>query len=132
MNWYEFYKDLTYYLRRHFENAKNVGFIDVRKGNFTKGKVTNKFIENLKLYIKFETLGIDLNGERLKYNFNEDKSKNDICKVEINGEEITLGYSEIRALSYNWQFFVSVDKIYYYIEKFSKYKQEIFKKMKRE
>ena len=93
MNGYEFYKDLTYYSRRHFENSKNIGFIDVRKGNFTKGKVSSKFMENLKLYIKFATLGIDLNGEKVKYNFNEDKSTNDICKVEIDGEEITLGYS---------------------------------------
>ncbi len=61
MNWYEFKKDLTYYSRRHFENAKNIGFIDVRKGNFTKGKVSNKFMENLKLYIKFATLGAYLN-----------------------------------------------------------------------
>ena len=49
MNGHEFYKDLTYYSRRHFENAKNIGFIDIRKGNFTKGKVSNKFMENLKL-----------------------------------------------------------------------------------
>lgn len=119
MNGYEFYKDLTYYSRKHFENAKNVGFIDVRKGSYTKGKVSNKFIENLKIYIKFATVGFDLNGEKVKYNFNEDKSTNDICKVEIDGEEITLGYSEIRVLSSNGQVFASPDKIYYYIEKFS-------------
>ena len=76
-------------------------------------------MENLKLYIKFATLGVDLNGEKVKYNFNEDKSTNDICKVEIDGEEITLGYSEIRVLSSNGQVFASPDKIYYYIEKFS-------------
>lgn len=119
MNGHEFYKDLTYYSRRHFENAKNIGFIDIRKGNFTKGKVSNKFMENLKLYIKFATVGFDLNGEKVKYNFNEDKSTNDICKVEIDGEEITLGYGEIRVLSSNGQVFASPDKIYYYIEKFS-------------
>ncbi len=81
MNGYEFYKDLTYYSKRHFENAKNLVFIDIRKGNFTKGKISNKFMENLKLYIKFATLGACLNVERVKYNFNEDKSTNDICKV---------------------------------------------------
>ena len=119
MNGYEFYKDLTYYSRKHFENAKNVGFIDVRKGNYTKGKVSNKFIENLKIYIKFATVGFNLNGEKIKYNFNEDKSTNDICKVDIDGEEVTLGYSEIRVLSSNGQVYASPDKIYYYIEKFS-------------
>ncbi len=65
MNLYEFYKDLTYYLRRNFENAKNIGFIDVRKGNFTKGKVSNKFMENLKLYIKFATLGAYMNFTKI-------------------------------------------------------------------
>ncbi|MBS5794959.1 MAG: ankyrin repeat domain-containing protein [Clostridiales bacterium] len=119
MNGYEFYKDLTYYSRKHFENAKNVGFIDVRKGSYTIGKVSNKFIENLKIYIKFATVGFDLNGEKIKYNFNEDKATNDICKVEIDGQEITLGYSEIRVLSSNGQVYASPDKIYYYVEKFS-------------
>lgn len=46
----EFYKDLTYYPLTHFENAKNIEFINIEKGEYDVGKVSEKFKENLKWF----------------------------------------------------------------------------------
>lgn len=104
----EHYKDLTYYSFHHFENALNIGWIN-ETAPYTKGKVTEIFLEKLKEYIIHPFNSI--RGYR----------KCDLCncnsfKVCVSNQEINLGYSEIRVISQNGkQRFAAPDMIYHYI-----------------
>ncbi|GFN30963.1 DUF7919 family protein [Paenibacillus xylaniclasticus] len=48
----EYFKDLTYYSLHQFENAQNIGWIDVTNDSYVKGDIPDDFIENLELYTK--------------------------------------------------------------------------------
>ena len=60
MNYYE---DGTYYSLQHFENAKNIGWIDL-ESDFNKGKVSEKVIENLWKFLDYPVNVIRTNNKK--------------------------------------------------------------------
>ncbi|MEW4370450.1 ankyrin repeat domain-containing protein [Paenibacillus kandeliae] len=78
-----FYEDLTYYSEDHFEHSQNIGWLDTNK-EFPRAKPSFEFIEALYEYIKCP--------------FNKQRHSHP-TSFEYRGNEIKLGYSEIRVLS---------------------------------
>ncbi|WP_025698332.1 ankyrin repeat domain-containing protein [Paenibacillus durus] len=99
------YKDLTCYSLQHFENAKNVGWIN-KKEDFHKGSVTKEFIEKLWGYIK--------------YPLNTVRDANESKVMLFNGEKVTLGFSEIRVMSEDGKNrFAAPDLIFQYVMEYN-------------
>ncbi len=107
----ELYKDLTYYSFDHFENAYNVGWVDIDKEkNELYG--CNEIIERL---IPF-----------LKYPLNTIRSLSDIKKWTYAGEEYTLGFSELRIISDDRKVYAIPNTILYYISEKGYKPPEVF------
>ncbi|KRD58285.1 hypothetical protein ASE40_18300 [Flavobacterium sp. Root935] len=105
----EFYKDLTYYSKLHFENALNIGWIN-ETNTFIKGKTPDLFLQKLEEYIlePFNTTRGYLKC---------DLCKSDSFKISILNQDINLGFSEIRVISEDGkQRFAAPDMIYHYIK----------------
>lgn len=96
----DFYKDLTYYNRFHFENAQNVGFgrIGAEK---TQVRLPYGFMPRLLKYLKYP-----LNTARGGLP----------RRITIDGETYTLGFSEIRVLDKNGRVFAAPNDIVGYIQ----------------
>lgn len=94
------YKDLTYYSEDHFENAQNIGWLDEAK-EFPRAKPSLEFIDALYHYTQFP--------------FNKQRHAHSIS-LNYKGNELRLGYSEIRVLSHKSDFkFAAPDMIFKYV-----------------
>lgn len=96
----DFYQDLTYYNRFHYENAQNVGFgrIGTEK---TQVQLPYGFLPQLLKYLKYP-----LNTTRGGLP----------RRVTIDGENYTLGFSEIRVLGKDGRVFAAPNDIVGYIQ----------------
>ncbi|OAB45503.1 ankyrin repeat domain-containing protein [Paenibacillus glacialis] len=100
-----YFKDLTYYSLQHFENSKNVGWIN-KKADFYKGNVSEEFIKKLWEYIK--------------YPLNMVRDTNDSIVMTYNNEKVTLGFSEIRVLGEDCvKRFAAPDLIFQYVMEYN-------------
>lgn len=99
MNYYE---DCTYYSLQHFENAKNIGWIDL-ESDFNKGKVQKKVIENLWEFLDYPVNIIRTNSEKV---------------FTLNDKSRMIGFSEIRIPNKDFSMvYACPDAIIYYIQK---------------
>lgn len=91
----DYYKDLSYYSRFHFENAKNIGFAPKsQKKNATQ--LSEHFMPRLLKYLKYP-----LNSMR----------GGAFRTVEINNTLYTFGFSEIRVLDNKGCVYAAPDEI---------------------
>jgi hypothetical protein len=98
----EWFKDLTCYSLQHFENARNVGWINVNN-DFHNGAMPEEALEKLWEYIRNP--------------LHTQRAVSRTVPVSYRGEKRTLGYSEIRVLSKDGgRKFAAPDLIFYYIE----------------
>ncbi|GIP59740.1 ankyrin repeat domain-containing protein [Paenibacillus woosongensis] len=99
------YKDMTCYSLHHFENSKNVGWINI-KNDFHRASLSEEFVSNLWEYIR--------------YPLNVDRTSNDSVVVQYNKETKTLGFSEIRVISEDGLTkYAAPDLIFQYITQYS-------------
>ena len=99
MNYYE---DGTYYSLQHFENAKNIGWLDL-ESNFNKGKVLENVIENLWKFLDYPVNVIRTNNKKI---------------ITLNNKSKILGFSEIRVPNKDFsKVYACPDMIVYYIQK---------------
>lgn len=95
------FKDLTYYSYSHFENAFNIGWVELDK------KIGD-------LYECSEL--IDMLLPYLEYQLNKVRSISNVKKWNYNDEEYILGFSEFRIISENRVIYAVPDTILYSIK----------------
>lgn len=107
-----YFEDLSNYCYCcEIENSKNIGWLDADY-SFSKGKVSEEFIDKLWLYLK-----VDLNIKRGIHICNLcHKPHHGIFIASRNGESLKLGFAEIRVLSEDCNVvFAAPTLIYHYI-----------------
>lgn len=93
------YDDFTYYSYHHFENAQNIGCIDIQS-SYNIGNMADEFLEKLWKY--------------LKYPFNMTRG-NSPLEVNFNNDTRVIGFSEIRVVGNDLVKYAAPDLILHYI-----------------
>ncbi len=91
----DYYKDLSYYSRFHFENAQNIGF----EGSYSAEKsssLSEKFLEQLLKYLQYP-----VNTQR----------GGAFKSISLYGTDYVLGFSEIRVLGNDGKVFAAPDAV---------------------
>lgn len=106
-----YFKDLTKYSYLHYENSKNIGWLD-KDYSYSKGKVCKEFMDNL-----WEYLHLNLNQSRGYHSCNLCSVLGEGAFIATNKDKsVKLGFAEIRVLSENGTcVYAAPNLIYHYI-----------------
>lgn len=106
-----YFNDLTNYSCLHYENSKNIGWLDGTE-DYCRGKVSNEFLDKLWEYLLETVMQV-----RGYYRCNLCVApKQEIFVATRNGKAIKLGFAEIRVLSEDSStVYAAPDLIYHYI-----------------
>ena len=91
----DYFKDLSYYSRFHFENAQNIGFGQMEQNTDTAG-IPQSFMPRLLKYLKYPVNSV----------------RGGACRTAmIDHQQYTLGFSEIRVLDRAGNVYAAPDEI---------------------